>query len=185
LSDPALATARAALQRLLDAHEPWPALAVDRHWHLVASNRMVPLLMAGVAPELLQPPMNVLRLTLHPQGLGPMVRNLRAWRDHVLMRLERQHAATGDAALLRLRDELALLPMPASATHGELLAGPPDMAVPLTLDSPLGTLNFITTITVFGAPHDVTLAELAVETLLPADAPTAAALRALHASLPA
>lgn len=185
LTDPALASARAALQRLLDAHEPWPALAVDRHWHLVASNRMVPLLMASVAPDLLLPPLNVLRVSLHPRGLGPLVRNLRAWRNHVLQRLDRQHAATGDAALLRLREELAALPMPDAGTDGELPADPPDVAVPLTLDSPLGTFNFITTITVFGAPHDVTLAELAVETLLPADAPTAAALRALHASLPA
>jgi hypothetical protein len=113
-----------------------------------------------------------------------MVRNLRAWRDHVLQRLDRQHATTGDAALKRLRDELAALPVPAESATEALAADPPDVAVPLTLHGPWGTLNFITTITVFGAPHDVTLAELAVETLLPADAATAAALRALHAAVP-
>jgi transcriptional regulator with XRE-family HTH domain len=187
LDDPALAPARQALQRLLDAHEPWPALAVDRHWHLVAHNRLVPLLMAGAAPELLQPPVNVLRLSLHPQGLAPRVANIAAWRRHVLARLQRQMAATGDPVLARLLDELRRLPLPpgaAPAEPEEADGGPHiDVAVPLTLHGPSGPLNFITTITVFGAPHDVTLSELAVETLLPADEATAATLRALHAAL--
>lgn len=188
LDDPALAPARQALQRLLDAHEPWPALAVDRHWQLVAHNRLVPLLMAGAAPELLQPPVNVLRLSLHPQGLAPRVANITAWRAHVLARLQRQVAATGDAVLARLLDELRALPLPPGAAPAEpdpAEAGSAhiDVAVPLTLHGPAGPLNFITTITVFGAPHDVTLSELAVETLLPADDATAAALRALHAAL--
>ena len=183
LSDPTLASVRGALQRLLDAHEPWPALAVDRHWHLVAHNRLVPLLMAAASPALLQPPINVLRLSLHPQGLAPMVVNLPAWRAHVLLRLQRQIVSTGDAELSRLLEELRALPLPPGCAD-EAAAGPlHDVAVPLTLKSPLGVLNFITTITVFGAPHDVTLAELAVETLLPADADTADALRALHARL--
>lgn len=183
LDDPTQASVRVALQRLLDAHEPWPALAVDRHWHLVAHNRMVPLLMASAAPALLQPPINVLRLSLHPQGLAPMVVNLPAWRAHVLARLRRQIVATGDAELARLLAELQALPMPAGCSAHEAAGPLHDVAVPLTLHSPLGVLNFITTITVFGAPHDVTLAELAVETLLPADEATAAALRSLQASL--
>ena len=188
LSDPALAPARAALQRLLDAHEPWPALAVDRHWHLVAHNRLVPLLMAGAAPELLQPPLNVLRVSLHPRGLARMVANIAAWREHVLARLQRQVAVTGDASLAALLQELQAMPLPpgactAPADDGSEPAAPHDVAVPLTLNSPVGTLNFLTTITVFGAPHDVTLSELAVETLLPADAGTAEALRRLHAGL--
>ena len=192
LNDPTLATVRGALQRLLDAHEPWPAFAVDRHWHLVAHNRLVPVLMASASAALLQPPINVLRLSLHPQGLAPMVANLPAWREHVLARLQRQIVATGDPELLRLLDELRALPLPpacaslasSDSSASDETAGPlHDVAMPLTLNSPLGALNFITTITVFGAPHDVTLAELAVETLLPADAATAAALRTLHASL--
>jgi transcriptional regulator with XRE-family HTH domain len=187
LADPALAVARHALQRLLDAHEPWPAMAVDRHWQLVAHNRLVPLLMASAAAHLQVPPVNVLRLSLHPQGLAPMVVNLPAWREHVFRRLQRQVAATGDPALRSLLDELRALPlpdMPAPAEAGEPAALMPlDVAVPLTLRSPLGTLNFITTITLFGAPHDVTVSELAVETLLPADEATADALRRLHATL--
>lgn len=186
LAHPALAGARAALQRLLDAHEPWPALAVDRHWNLVAHNRLVPLLLAGVAPALREPPMNVLRVSLHPQGLAPMVANLPAWKAHVLARLARQVQATGDARLAALHGELAALPLPpGTADPGEPLsdAGYGDVAVPLTLATPQGPLNFLTTITVFGAPHDVTLAELAVETLLPADEATATALRAMAAAL--
>ena len=183
LSDPALATVRDALQRLLDAHEPWPAFAVDRHWHLVAHNRLVPLLMASASAALLQPPINLLRLSLHPQGLAPMVVNLPAWRAHVLQRLQRQIVATGDAELVRLLAELQALPMPPGCTAVDAAGPLHDVAVPLTLKSPLGVLNFITTITVFGAPHDVTLAELAVETLLPADTATADALRALHTTL--
>lgn len=191
LADPGLAVARGALQRLLDAHEPWPALAVDRHWNLVAHNRMVPLLMASAAPHLLQPPVNVLRVSLHPQGLAPMVTNIGAWREHVLARLQRQWAASGDAQLGALLAELRALPLPAGvsdavneeASDEASTVLPLDVAVPLTLRSPLGLLNFITTITVFGAPHDVTVSELAVETLLPADEATATALRALQATL--
>jgi transcriptional regulator with XRE-family HTH domain len=187
LADPALAVARHALQRLLDAHEPWPAMAVDRHWQLVAHNRLVPLLMASAAAHLQVPPVNVLRLSLHPQGLAPMVVNLAAWREHVFLRLQRQLAATADPVLRSLLDELRALPLPDAPAlaepHETAAALPLDVAVPLTLRGPLGTLNFITTITLFGAPHDVTVSELAVETLLPADEATASALRQLHATL--
>ncbi|MBL8360459.1 MAG: helix-turn-helix transcriptional regulator [Rubrivivax sp.] len=198
LTDPAAAPVRAALQRLLDAHEPSPALAVDRHWQLVAHNRLVPALLALVAPALAKPPVNVLRLALHPQGLAPMIRNLAPWRSYVLQRLARQAAATGDPALAALHAELQALPAPAGrppwpaddagaeSDEGTIPAGEPlhDMAVPLALDTPHGPLNFISALTVFGAPRDVTLAELAVETLLPADEATASALRAIHAALP-
>jgi transcriptional regulator with XRE-family HTH domain len=196
LADPALAPGRASLQRLLDAHEPWPALAVDRHWTLVAANRMVAPLLQGVAPALLAPPLNVLRVSLHPQGLGSAIANLPAWRVHVLARLERQHAATNDAHLLALLQELRALPAASAAgagagadadaaTDADARTLPiDDPVVPLTLRTPMGRLCFITTITTFGAPHEVALSELAVETLLPADEPTAAALRALHETLP-
>lgn len=179
LADPALGTARAALQRLLDAHEPWPALAVDRHWRMLACNRTVPMLLAAVAPALREPPVNVLRLTLHPDGLAPMIEGFPAWRGHVLARLMRQARQTGDPELHRLHAELAALRMPAGAAA----AGPPiedhAVIVPLVLASPVGRLAFLSTVTVFGAPHDVLLSELAVETLLPADAATAEALRGL------
>ncbi|MBX3602955.1 MAG: helix-turn-helix transcriptional regulator [Rubrivivax sp.] len=209
LDDPRLAPARQALQRLLDAHEPWPALAVDRHWNLVAANRMLPLLLQFLPATLLAPPLNVLRLSLHPQGLAGMIDNLPAWRDHVLARLARQVAASGDAVLAALHAELAALPAPEpAAAAGPAATGAPagqapgraapgmsgaaagevatvdDLVVPLRLHTPLGRLDFITTVTTFGAPHELTLAELAVETLLPADAATAARLQALHATLP-
>jgi len=183
LADPTLTVARDALQRLLNAHEPWPAMAVDRHWNLVAHNRMVPPLLATVAPQLLRPPANVLRVSLHPQGLAPMVVNLAAWREHVFARLQRQATATGDPLLTQLLAELRALPVPAGCVEAEGAPLTDEVAVPLTLHSPLGTLNFITTVTVFGAPHDVTVSELAVETLLPADEATAATLRELHATL--
>jgi transcriptional regulator with XRE-family HTH domain len=183
LTDPALAEVRAALQRLLDAHEPWPALAVDRHWQLLAHNRLVPLLLAQAAPELVTPPVNVLRLSLHPQGLAPLIENLGAWRAYVLKRLQHQVSGTQDPVLQDLLDELTALPGPPAPAEGA--ASPQDVAVPLTLKSAAGTLRFITAITVFGAPRDVTLAEIAIETLLPADAATADALRRLHAGLPA
>jgi transcriptional regulator with XRE-family HTH domain len=192
LDDPALASARAAVQRLLDAHEPWPALAVDRGWHLVAHNRLVPLLLATVAPALQQPPVNVLRLSLHPQGLAPMIEGLPAWRDYVLLRLRRQIAATGDDSLVALHDELQALPPPPGhapwPSGGAETASPAmadDVAVPLSLRTPLGMLRFITTMTVFGAPRDITLSELAVETLLPADAATGEILRQMLARVSA
>jgi transcriptional regulator with XRE-family HTH domain len=189
LTDPGLAAARAAVQRLLDAHEPWPALAVDRHWTLVAHNRMVPMLMGLVSEALRTPPVNVLRLSLHPQGLAPLLCNLPAWRAHVLARLQRQQAATADATLAALLQELQALPLPEGSSADTAGQGPvsapgaSDIAVPVSLNTPAGRLDFITTITVFGAPHDVTVSELAVETLLPANETTAQALRALHASL--
>jgi transcriptional regulator with XRE-family HTH domain len=177
LADPALAAARAAIDRLLAAHEPAPALAVDRHWNLLAANRTVALLLAGVSPALRAAPVNVLRLSLHPEGLAPMIENLPAWRAHVLHRLQRQVAATGDAALAALRDELLTLP---GGEEGVAVDDTAAVVVPLVLNTPHGRLAFLTTVTVFGAPHDVTLAELAIETLLPADAATAVALRALQ-----
>ncbi len=113
LDDPAMAAARRAVDLVLKGHEPFPALAVDRHWNLVAHNALVPLLMAGASPELLKPPINVLRLSLHPDGLAPRIANLAQWRAHLLERLQQQIAATGDAVLQALHDELAAYPPPA------------------------------------------------------------------------
>ena len=180
LDDPALASARRAVELVLKGHEPFPALAVDRHWNLVAHNALVPLLMAGAAPELVKPPVNVLRLSLHPDGLAPRIANLTQWRGHLLERLQQQIAATGDATLVALHDELAAYPAPsvshdAPAAAGELA----NVVVPFQLVTPNGVLSFISTTTIFGTPVDVTLQELAVETFFPADAQTAKALAAL------
>lgn len=180
LDDPALAAARRAVDLVLKGHEPYPALAIDRHWHLVAANRIVPLLMAGAAPELLAPPINVLRLSLHPQGLAPRIVNLAQWRAHLLERLQQQIAASGDVALQALYDELAAYPVTDSCHDARLADGElAGVAVPFQLATPAGVLSFISTTTVFGTPVDVTLQELAVESFFPADAQTGAALAAL------
>ncbi|MDH6590828.1 transcriptional regulator with XRE-family HTH domain [Variovorax sp. TBS-050B] len=182
LDDPALASARRAVELVLKGHEPFPALAVDRHWNLVAHNALVPMLMAGAAPALVQAPINVLRLSLHPDGLASRIANLAQWRTHLLERLQQQIAATGDAVLQALHDELEAYPMPrvshdAPAADTELSG----VVVPFQLVTPNGVLSFISTTTIFGTPVDVTLQELAVESFFPADAQTAAALSALAA----
>src|SRR5215212_8975714 len=112
LGDPALGPARKAVDLVLKGHEPYPALAIDRHWTLVAHNAGVPVLLASAAPELLQPPVNVLRLSLHPKGLAPRIQNLAEWRAHLLARLRQQIDATADGTLTRLFDELAAYPAP-------------------------------------------------------------------------
>ncbi len=177
LDDPALAAARRAVDLVLHGHAPFPALAVDRHWHMVAANRVLPRLLEGVAePALLQGPVNVLRLSLHPQGLAPRIANLAQWRGHLFERLRQQISATGDPVLAALLEELRAYPGGDAAAEPE--AGEhPGVVVPLRLHSAAGPLAFISTTTVFGSPVDVTLQELAVESFFPSDEATAAVLR--------
>jgi hypothetical protein len=165
---------------VLEAHEPCPALAVDRHWNLVSANAMVAPLLDGVAPALLQPPLNVLRLAFHPEGLAPRTANLAEWCAHLLERLHRQIEATADPALVALRDELKTYPIPARRTPTANLAD--GIAVPFQMTSGRGVLSFISTTMVFGTPVDVTLSELALETFFPADEETAAAMREIAAA---
>mgnify|MGYP000943465240 CR=1 FL=1 len=182
LAHPDLAAARQAVERVLKGHEPHPALAVDRHWNLVAANACIPLLLEGVAPALLEPPINVLRLSLHPEGLGPRLANAAQWRSHLLHRLQQQVATTADAHLQALHDEIAAYPHqppePAARPDGMEACG---IVVPFQLHSAQGLLSFISTTTIFGTPVDVTLQELAVESFFPADAATQAALETLYA----
>ena len=177
LDDSALRAAREAVELVLRGHEPYPALAVDRHWNLVSFNRAVPPLLAGVSAELLVPPINVMRLSLHPKGLAPRILNLAQWREHVFARLRQQIATSADAQLEALLGALQRYPAPA----GTPVPGDATMVVPLQFDSPAGVLSLIGTTTVFGTPVDVTLSELALETFFPADEATATALRALYA----
>lgn len=179
LDDPALQAARSAVDLVLKGHEPYPALAVDRHWNQVAHNALVPLLRAGAEPALLQHPLNVLRLSLHPEGVARRIVNLAQWRAHLLARLAQQISATGDPVLKALRNELAAYPMadPGPTPTGDLSG----VVVPLQLRTETGVLSFISTTTIFGSPVDVTLQELAVESFFPADAATAQALTALAA----
>ncbi len=180
LTDPALAPAREAIDLVLKGHEPYPALAVDRRWTLFAHNRAVTLLLAGIAPELLVPPVNVLRLSMHPLGLAPRILNYAEWRAHVLARMKRDIDLTADAGLADLLQELKAYAVPPHARLAKPIehAGPA-MVVPLRLDSPAGVLSFISTITVFGTPIDVTLSEIAIESFFPTDAHTAEVLRAM------
>ena len=179
LDDPALSAARAAVDLVLRGHEPYPALAIDRHWTMVAANRVVAPLLDGVGSGLLKPPVNVLRLTLHPDGLAPRIANLPEWRAHLLHRLSQQVDATADPVLSALLNELRSYPEPPAPapvrSPGRDYAG---IVVPFELRTPAGTLALFGTTTVFGTPVDITLSELAVESFFPADAATAEALRA-------
>lgn len=174
LDDSDLSAICAAVQRILAGHEPFPAVAVDRHWNLVAANAGVAPLLAGADPSLLAPPVNVLRLSLHPAGLAPDIANLAQWREHLLSRLGRQIAESGDPVLVSLRQELESYPHEGGQAVDDGLAS---LAVPLQLKTQKGVLSFISTSMVFGAPRDIGLAELAIEAFLPADDATAAALR--------
>jgi transcriptional regulator with XRE-family HTH domain len=179
LDDPTMHSARKAVDLILAGHEPYPALAIDRHWSLIASNKAVLPLLAGVDASLLTPPVNVLRLSLHPGGLAPRIANLAQWRTHLLARLRRQIEVSGDPALVALRRELGGYPAPDGADKGGAEADSEfaGVAVPFQLITEAGTLSFISTTTVFGTPVDITLSELALETFFPADSATAEALR--------
>lgn len=178
--DAAIGGVREVVQLILDAQAPNPALAVDRQWHLVAANAVLPKLLEGIAEAaLLAPPVNVLRLSLHPAGLAPRIANLAEWRAHVLERLHRQVEASGDADLAALLAELRALPCPPKVAPTSPALVPGGVVVPLLLDSPAGRLALLSTTTVFGSPMEVTLSELAIEAFYPADAETAARLRAL------
>lgn len=187
LDDPTLRSARRVVELVLAGHEPFPALAVDRHWTLVASNRAVAPLLEGVEPALLAAPVNVLRLSLHPRGLAPRIVNQAEWRTHLLARLRRQIDATADPILRELLNELSGYPM--SRENEYSAAGDTDhagtdhadtdyagVAMPLRLAAGDKVLSFLSTTTVFGTPVDITLSELALESFFPADATTAEAL---------
>jgi transcriptional regulator with XRE-family HTH domain len=176
LDDPALEGARAAIEIILKAHEPYPALAVDRHWTLVTANAAVAPLLAGADPMLLKPPVNVMRLSLHPRGLAPLIVNLGEWRAHLIDRLRRQHRLTLDPAIGTLLREVSAFPG-GGGRRDERAAPADEIAVPLMLRTQAGTLSFISTVTVFGTAVDITLAELSLEAFYPADAATAAILR--------
>jgi transcriptional regulator with XRE-family HTH domain len=179
LDDPALAAARKAVEMVLKGHEPYPALAVDRHWQLVSYNRAVTPFLASASAALLKPPVNVMRLSLHPEGLAPRIVNLAQWRAHLMLRLRQQVAASGDAVLAALIDELSAYPAPGEP-HDPADEAVGGVVVPFQVRMPDGgVLSFISTTTVFGTPVDVTLSELALETFFPADEATAQVLRGI------
>jgi len=174
LDDEARVAARRAIDVVLEAQKPFPAFALDRHWNIAASNSALPELYEGVAEELLKPPVNALRLSLHPRGVAPRIANLGEWRAHLLHRLCRQVDLTGDTALVDLLTEMSGYP-------GGDVKGEPRIEhavlVPLQIRTSLGVLSFLSTTTVFGTPVDITLSELAIEMFFPADTRTAEAVR--------
>lgn len=176
LKDPVLVAARAAIDLVLERQKPYPAFALDRHWRIVASNAALPELYEGVAPELLEPPIDAMRLSLHPQGLAPRIANLAEWRAHLLFRLRHQVELTADPVLIALLREVSLYPAsagPAFAPTGL----EHEVAVPFRFRMPEGILSFFSMTTIFGTPVDVMLSELALELFFPADDETDAAVR--------
>jgi transcriptional regulator with XRE-family HTH domain len=177
LGDPGLRPALRAMEAVIQGHMPYPALAVDRHWTLISANDALPRLLVGVDPALLAPPVNVMRVALHPSGLAPRTINLIEWRAHLLERLRRQAEASADPVLLTLLEELRSYPAPRGPKS---LRETPDyggMVVPFELATEAGTMTFLGTTTVFGTPVDITLSELALECFYPADEMTARMLR--------
>ncbi|MEU7947588.1 helix-turn-helix transcriptional regulator [Micromonospora taraxaci] len=180
LDGPELAPLRAAVRQILDGHSPYPAVLVDQHWHLVEANPAVALFTAGAAQHLLAPPINVLRLSLHPDGMASRILNLPQWRAHLLRRLHQQAATTNDLALSELFEELRGYP------SGDDAAAPTSddvsrVVIPLRYRHGDQELSFLSTTTLFGTPLDVTVSGLAVEAFFPADPVTTAALHALGA----
>ncbi|MGW0249059.1 helix-turn-helix domain-containing protein [Nocardia goodfellowii] len=173
LDTPEMAPVRSAVRQILDGHQPYPALAIDQSWTMIDANAGVALLLTGIDPALLTPPVNALRLTLHPDGLAARILNLPEWRGHIFARLTRQIEATGSPELAELHAELRQYP----GGHTELVLPAPDqVVVPLRLRHDGRDLSFLSVTTVFGTPMNVTVAELAIESFFPADEATRAAL---------
>lgn len=172
LEDHALAAAREAIGRVLRAHEPYPALVVDRRWNILMTNRAVDQFFADVDPELLEPPVNLVRLGLHPRGLAPLVVNLADVRAVFRARVRRQLAVVADPELTRLYEEV-LAPGGRDEEEGSL-ALEADVVIPMTLRVDGRELNLFSTITTFGTPMDITLDEVAIESYYPADDASAA-----------
>ncbi len=173
LAAPEMVAVRQALDLVLEHHDPYPALVVDRTWHLVLANAGAGLLLEDLDPALLKGRPNVLRLSLHPDGLAPRLEDFEVFSGHLLGRLRRQVALTGDEELLALHDELAGYP---GVSAVEPWTEHPGVVLPLRLRTRHGLLSFFTTAATFGTAADVTLAELTVESFFPADAFTRQAL---------
>ncbi|MFE9817151.1 helix-turn-helix domain-containing protein [Streptomyces sp. NPDC005773] len=182
LDDPAMGALREGLERLLHGYDPYPAFVVDGLYTVVAANQGMTRMLDGVADHLLAPPLNAMRLTLHPEGLAPRILNLREWRADLLAQMERQIALVRSAELRALYEEVAGYPVPDGAAGEADRCAPSSsvpFALPLVIEHGEQVLSFVASIATFNTPMDVTVAELAIETLLPADAATAAYLRSL------
>ncbi|MDQ3506096.1 MAG: helix-turn-helix transcriptional regulator [Actinomycetota bacterium] len=179
LDDVVMGPVREALDLVLRGHEPYPAAVVNRHWNLVSANGSLGVLIDGVDPSLLTPPVNVLRASLHPRGMAPRILNLDQWRDHLLHRLARQVGLTADPVLSRLLEEAREYPAPGQDRRPEDTFADSAIAVPLRIRSGKRELSFLSTVTTFGTAIEITASELSIESFFPADAATADFLRAL------
>lgn len=175
-----LASARQAIEQVLTAHKPYPAFAIDRHWTVVVSNSALPQLYEGCSPDVRRAPGNAVRLVLHPQGMGPRILNYVEWRAHVVAVLRQQIEARPDPFIQALLREVASYPAPSGAAPAAA-DGPQRYATPLQIATRFGAVSFLNTNTIFGTPTDVTLSELALEMLFPADERTAAVVKAMVA----
>jgi MmyB-like transcription regulator ligand binding domain len=180
LDDAALEDARRAIGLMLEAQKPFPAFALGNDWTILATNGALPEIYEGVAPFLLEPPVNALRLALHPQGVAQRILNLAEWRGYLLARLQRQIQMSPDPCLKELMREVSQYPPQGEARR----SSENPIAIPVRIQSSAGVLSFFSMTTVFGTPSDITLAELALEFFLPADALTAEAVRKLATSRP-
>ncbi len=174
-----LASARVAMDRILRAHLPYPAYALDKHWNIVLSNSALPRLYEGCSPELLRKPVNAVRLVFHPLGMGPRIVNFIEWRAHTITVLRQQIETRPDPVIQALLGEVMSYPAPPGGMALATSEGPQRYATPLQIATRLGTVSFLNTTTVFGTPTDVTLSELALEMLFPADEETAVIVRSM------
>ena len=174
-----LEAARKAIDSVLQAHKPYPAFAVDRHWNVVLSNSALPQLYEGCSADLMRSPVNAVRLILHPAGMGPRILNFTAWRAHTLHVLRQQIDARADPVIQGLLAEVMAYPVPPNSEAADGLESAQHLATPLRIATRLGTVSFLSTTTVFGTPNDVTLAELALEMLFPADGQTTEIVKAM------
>lgn len=188
LEDPAMDSLRAGVERLLLAHDPYPAIVVDGTYRVLATNRSIALLLADVAPHLLEPPLNAMRITLHPEGLAPRIVNLRQWRRHLLEQMERQIALVRSEPLRALYEEVSAYPLPEHPAQPDTAEDATELfpfALPMRVAYEGRVLSFLSTIATFNTPMDVTVSELAMETFLPADAETLAFLQQTLTPAPA
>ena len=176
-----LSAARQAIDQILKAHKPYPAFALDRHWNVIASNSALPQLYEGCSPELLKQPINAVRLVLHPLGMGPRILNFIEWRAHTIAVLKQQIETRPDPVIQALLSEVTGYPVPGGGVALATGDGPQRYATLLQVATRLGTVSFLNTTTIFGTPTEVTLSELALEMLFPADPDTIEIVRRMVA----